>query len=92
MMVIFGTVAEAVEALRKEPFTIVTDAGQNNAGVIAVVGDTFTISITDTKVGPLPEAGGKGLAPYAVLGLLLILTGAAYHHRNFRVRGRHAPI
>ncbi|HQV90872.1 MAG TPA: LPXTG cell wall anchor domain-containing protein, partial [Phycicoccus sp.] len=72
--------------------TIVTDAGQNNAGVIAVVGDTFTISITDTKVGPLPEAGGKGPAPYAVLGLLLILTGAAYHHRNFRVRGRHAAI
>ena len=71
---------------------IVTDAGQNNAGVIAVVGDTFTISITDTKVGPLPEAGGKGPAPYAVLGLLLILTGAAYHHRNFRVRGRHAAI
>jgi hypothetical protein len=53
-------------------------------------GDSFLLNVGNTANSRLPDAGGPGHNPYALVGLTLLLMGVAYRQWNSRLRGRHA--
>ena len=57
------------------------DPAGTSTTITTPVDSPFTISVVDTTIGNLPEAGGTGPWPFLVVGLLLVLAGGWNHRR-----------